>query len=210
MAESDNPSAVPEARPQERLDAAAFAARFEASARRFWIIAAGVVRDPNLADDVVQEAAMVAYERLEQYEPGTNFAAWMSRIIRFVGLNIMRRERRRSAHRMDAPVGDLAESHRVHEERHTVVRSDGSLDADQSHFDDRLLRALESISPVARACLLLRTVEGLTYAEISSLLHVPEGTAMSHVHRARQHLRNALDPRDEPAHIVHSGRERQS
>ena len=54
------------------------------------------------------------------------------------------------------------------------------------------MRALNSVSDIARACLLLRTIEQMEYAEISRLLAIPEGTAMSHVHRARQHLRERL------------------
>jgi RNA polymerase sigma-70 factor (ECF subfamily) len=51
---------------------------------------------------------------------------------------------------------------------------------------------LGDVGEVARACLLLRTLEGLEYAEISRLLEIPEGTAMSHVHRTRRYLRDRL------------------
>jgi RNA polymerase sigma factor (sigma-70 family) len=68
----------------------------------------------------------------------------------------------------------------------------GELPPDQEHFDDRVMRALRSVNEVARACLLLRTLEGLSYSEISRLLEIPEGTAMSHVHRTRMHLRECL------------------
>jgi RNA polymerase sigma-70 factor (ECF subfamily) len=54
------------------------------------------------------------------------------------------------------------------------------------------MRALRGVSEVARACLLLRTLEGMPYARISELLQIPEGTAMSHVHRTRQFLRERL------------------
>jgi RNA polymerase sigma-70 factor (ECF subfamily) len=70
----------------------------------------------------------------------------------------------------------------------------GQFEAVRDSFDDALARALDELSPVARACLLLRTTQGLAYNEISELLGVPEGTAMSHVHRARQSLRAALSP----------------
>ena len=50
-------------------------------------------------------------------------------------------------------------------------------------------------APMARACLLLRAVQDLDYSELSRLLGIPEGTAMSHVHRARNALRRALADR---------------
>ena len=59
-------------------------------------------------------------------------------------------------------------------------------------FDDEVLRALNSLSDDARICLMLRIVEKLTYQEISAYMKIPEGTAMSMVHRARTSLRNLL------------------
>ena len=63
----------------------------------------------------------------------------------------------------------------------------------EEQFDDQLLHALNQVSEVARCCLLLRVVEQLPYAEISELMEIPEGTAMSHVHRAKANLRKQLD-----------------
>lgn len=68
----------------------------------------------------------------------------------------------------------------------------GQLMADQDAFDDSLTRALGELGEMARACLLLRTIVELTYAEIAEVLGIPEGTAMSHVHRSRRTLREVL------------------
>ena len=54
------------------------------------------------------------------------------------------------------------------------------------------MAAMNRISAVARSCLLLRTLEGLPYSQIAQMLQIPQGTAMSHVHRARRHLREHL------------------
>ena len=67
---------------------------------------------------------------------------------------------------------------------------------------DAVLRSLAALEENARACLLMRTVLGLSYAEIARTLSIPEGTAMSHVHRARKAMRDQLksgqssDPRE--------------
>jgi len=61
-------------------------------------------------------------------------------------------------------------------------------------FDERLLAALSELGETARTCLLLKTVLELDYREIAALLEIPEGTAMSHVHRAREQLRERLRP----------------
>ena len=62
----------------------------------------------------------------------------------------------------------------------------------EESFDDEVLRALNSLSDDARICVMLRIVEKLTYKEISSYMEIPEGTAMSMVHRARTSLRKSL------------------
>ena len=72
------------------------------------------------------------------------------------------------------------------------VNGNGELAPDQSAFDDRVLAGLHELSEPQRACLLLRTVLDLSYREVASTLEIPEGTAMSHVHRARQTLREKL------------------
>ena len=68
----------------------------------------------------------------------------------------------------------------------------GELAAEQTLFDDAVVGALEEISETARACLLLRTCEQLSYAQIAEMLEIPAGTAMSHVHRAKTLMREKL------------------
>ena len=82
------------------------------------------------------------------------------------------------------------ENEPVHES--PIDRATGELKPLQNSFDDRVQTALEGIAPKARSCLLLRTVEGLSYKEISKLMDIPEGTAMNLVHRSKKKLRELL------------------
>ena len=175
-----------------------FASLFQHSARMLWTIAAGVLGSPSEADDVLQEACIQALGKLEQFERGTSFTAWMGRFVRNVARNHARRLLRRglvgtdggspleelpaAASRDDAPIDDA-----------------GCLQEDQASFDDRLMSELREIASVPRACLLLRTLLELSYAEISEALEIPEGTAASHVHRTRNLLKRRLS-RELPSH----------
>ncbi len=165
-----------------------FAAMFEERFRSLWAIALGVLGDASAAEDAVQEAAVVALRKLDQFQPGTSFVAWMGQIVRFVALN---RARRREAAPVEPETLDRTEG-KAAPPAPLTLGPRGQLDADQLHFDDRLAQGLKTLSETARACLLLRTVEGLDYEEISAALGIPPGTAMSHVHRARAQLRKAL------------------
>ncbi|MEO0965326.1 MAG: RNA polymerase sigma factor [Planctomycetota bacterium] len=165
--------------------------------RSLWLTAYGLLGDRHLADDAVQEAVMIAWAKREQFEPGSSFVAWTAQIVRHVASN-MRRRRHRQAH--DA--ADLSDSvparptppdPRLHRPREVP-------NADEAGFDDAVLAALATLEPIARACLLLRTVREHTYDEIARLLDIPANTAMSHVHRARQRMRRQLtDHQDSPA-----------
>jgi RNA polymerase sigma-70 factor (ECF subfamily) len=170
------------------LSPAEFADRFKASARLYWLVAAGVVRDASLADDVIQEAAIVALEKLDQFRPNSNLTAWMSQIVRNVAMNRARKEQRRRARSLDG-----SQARPGNEPVSPTIDAGASPGAGVGNdIDRRVLAALNEVGDAARACLLLRTIEGLDYAQIAALLEIPEGTAMSHVHRTRRFLRERL------------------
>lgn len=189
-----------------RLSREEFAREFGRSWRALWCLAAGVLNDRGAADDVVQQAAVTAIEHLDRFDPATNFLAWMSQIVRHAALNELRKTRRRRTTPTDpelldavtpqstsgvtaSPFNGSDESRRS---AATGVTGWGEVAVDQSQFDDRLLAALARLSAGARACLLLRVVVGLPYKELALVMDMPQGTAMSHVDRARRTLREAL------------------
>ena len=163
-----------------------FGSQFRASARVLWLIAVGIVGDTAEAEDVVQEAAMVAYRKLDQFQPGTSFRAWSGTIVRNVALNTLRSTRRRRD-----TLGALADNKTTR--ALSSMHGKGAIPAERV-LDSRVAEALADLGDVARACLLLRTVGELHYSEIATFLAIPEGTAMSHVHRARAFLRERLAP----------------
>lgn len=165
-----------------------FAALLNAAGRTLWCVAAAVTGDRDRASDVVQEAALVALGKLGEFDPETSFHAWMSQIVRYVALNDRRRAQRRAG-RADPRVLDAA---RAAPSERTEHRSLGALLSDKQAFDDAVNRALGTLDETARACLLMKIVLGLSYTDIARTLAIPEGTAMSHVHRARKAMRTAI------------------
>ena len=174
--------------PDAGLTAEEFGARFQTDARVLWTLAAGLLGDPTEAEDVCQEAFLAAYGKRQRFEPGTNFLAWMGRFVRNVATNELRKRARRQTASTDPVELDRGTAFEG-----TVARPEHEL-YDREEFDERLLAGLRELGEVPRACLLLRTLRELSYSEIAALLEVPEGTAMSHVHRARLALRAKLDP----------------
>jgi RNA polymerase sigma-70 factor (ECF subfamily) len=204
--DSADPAAGAPATPPDPARREEFARRFRASYRTFWTIAAGIVNDPGAADDVVQDAAVTALGKLDEFRPDSNFTAWMAQIVRYIALNTSRRGRRQPTAldpvAMDDSMSQQASQHpeasvpgvgSAGDWRGTpLVDAHGHLDLTHTPFDDRVMRALNSVSEIARACLLLRTIEGMNYDQIAQALSIPPGTAMSHVHRTRMLLRERL------------------
>ena len=180
-----------------------FAQRYEESRRTLWYIAAAILGDRTLAHDVVQEAAAIAMGKLTDFDKSTNFTAWMGQIVRFVALNEARgRQRRRTS--LTSP--EALSSGLVQGNPHP---SSSSLPAalpltDIEGFDDHVKSGLMSLDETARTCLILRIVHGMSYSEISHALSIPEGTAMSHVHRSRLALRDRLSAHADS--LIHAGK----
>ena len=177
--------------PGPGLNSEEFATRFAEASKALWYIAAGVLGGRSEADDVVQEAAVIGLRKLAEFDRGSNFAAWMGEIVRNIARNSARKQGRRQTAAVDPSVMDES---RAAEQTGAGVRlsARGDLIADDRNFDDRVLRALGTLDEIARVCLLLRVLGGLSYAEISRILGIPEGTAMSHVHRTKRALREQL------------------
>lgn len=181
------------------LTRAEFAREFELAAPALWCVAAGFTNDRATAEDIVQQSAVTALEHLDRFERSTNFLGWMARIVRNTAMNEVRKTKRRHTTPTDpelldgemsvASVGRAARS-----PRSMPLTTLAEIAPAQQELDDRLLAALQRLSPDARTCLLLRVLLDLPYRHISALLEMPQGTAMSHVDRSRRTLRELLEP----------------
>ena len=189
-----------------------FTRELERARRALWVVAAAVLGGRADAEDVVQDAAVIALGQLDRFTPGTSFQAWMGQIVRNVARNRARKQGRAA---MTMPEQEPMGATGGAEVRGAVgggrawaagggftsglsgggderVESGGRAKEGADGFDGRVARALEAVEETARVCLLLRTVAEMTYTQIAAITGVPETTAMSHVHRARRYLRERL------------------
>ncbi len=169
------------------LTPAEFSSRLVAVSRTLWLIAASVLGRREGAEDVVQESAVIGLQKIGEFQPETNFAAWMGGIVRNVARNAARKSHRRHTTSAD-PVTMDNSTPTPASARSTV----SAFEFDAAPFDRDVVAALNELEEVPRACLLLRTVRQMSYREIAAVLAIPEGTAMSHVHRARHAMRKRL------------------
>jgi RNA polymerase sigma-70 factor (ECF subfamily) len=166
-------------------------------------LARRLVRDPSIAEDVVQDA----YERACKYFAafrGGSGRAWLLQIVRNAAYSTLKAQRRRME----------------------VSLSSGTLAADEAGVDMDIpdsspgpeaalarrqdLAALDdalNALPVAwRECLILREVEELSYKEMARIMEVPIGTVMSRLSRARQALQREVVRDDQQGYVRKNGK----
>ncbi len=147
-------------------------------------VALRLSRAPGRAEELVQEATMKAYLHLDSFEKGTNFQAWIYRILVNAFLTEQRQKKRAPAALMDDAQVAAPEPH--------VETSAEAWPQASEDVSDEVKRAVDELPDLFRVPLLLATLGGLAYAEIADILKVPVGTVMSRIHRARTRLRGEL------------------
>ena len=150
----------------------------EAEIPRLRRFARYLLREPDRADDLVQDTLCRAIDRLSTWEQGTNLRAWLFIIMRNLYINGLRRARR------------TPDSVAVAEDD-AAMAVPGGQEARVAFID--LRSALQQLPEGQREILLLVVVEGFTYEEAAGILEVPLGTVRSRVARARTALRALLD-----------------
>jgi RNA polymerase sigma-70 factor (ECF subfamily) len=139
--------------------------------------------------DVVQEAILTAWRHFGRFEEGSNFRAWMFKIL----LNTLYRVNRRTGRHREVHVDSETMDAQQTLERETAWESILANPARVlESLDERVVRALEHLAAAERHCFLLRLLEDFSYKEIAEQLNLPLGTVMSHVYRARMKLRERL------------------
>jgi RNA polymerase sigma-70 factor (ECF subfamily) len=139
--------------------------------------------------DVLQETAMTAWREYPRFQAGTNFRAWVFRIMVNTVFTFNKRAgRERTVSDLDATSN--VEAALEHESEWALILEEPS--RLREVLDERLVQALDDLGPNERQCFLLCLLQGFSYKEITGMLDLPLGTVMSHVHRARMKLRERL------------------
>ncbi len=146
--------------------------------------------DHQLAEDVFQEVWIKVMRRIDSYEPGVaGFRAWLFRVAANASVDRVRRESRHQGLELDA--GEGAAGERRIDRLPSTDPGPERVGAGRLFARD-LADALRGLSEAQRSAILLRHQQGLSYAELSAVLGVPEGTAKTVVHRGVLALREQL------------------
>ena len=162
--------------------------RFETLTRphvaALWRVALRMTGDRDAADDLTQEACLRAYRAFDRFEEGTNYKAWLLRIMTNLCLDLLRR-RARSALVPFGEDGDHAPG--------VAPEADGpDAQLTRKRFREELACAMDNLSPEVRLVVSLALLKGLSYQEIAEIAGCPVGTVRSRLNRGRKQLQQDL------------------
>lgn len=156
-------------------------ARYE---RRVFSICLRMLRNPEIAADVAQDAFLRMYEGLSGFDGRSRFSTWAVRVT----LNCVYSHLRRERLRRHAPLPEASDPRNP---RSTEPTPEQRIELVGLRRD--VLGALGAIDLDARAIIVLRDLQGLDYADIAEVIGTPIGTVKSRLFRARAALREVLE-----------------
>lgn len=156
---------------------------------RLRIYALSLTRDPDRADDLVQQTVLSSLAGRRSFRPGTNFSGWLFRIERNEFISGLRRQRP-TVNLDDTVANTLSDAPR--QESGIVLRE--------------LTKAFRALPGTQRTALLLTAIEGHSHKRIAVHSGVPVGTVKSRIWRARATLRRLLADEGDDASLPRDSR----
>lgn len=144
------------------------------------IVALRFVKDTMEAEDVVQEAFIKAFSKIDQYRAEVTFGAWLKRIVVNRCIDVLKSKRQR-----------LVEL----EEHHLKVvdsKDDESWEVDDEITLEEVKSAILKLPEKYKYVVMLYLVEGYDHQEISEILGITEVASRTQLHRGKQKLQDKL------------------
>ena len=148
------------------------------------MVIVGLLRNPDDAMDVAQETFFRAYRKITSFQGQSSFYTWLYRIAVNISIDYQRRQKR-------SPLEFRESMDEVLEQQQEVAKDPFS-DVHDRELREKLVSAINDLTPEHKAVIVLRTLEGLSYKDIGEILGCSEGTVMSRLHYARKKLQDKL------------------
>ena len=169
-------------------DETAFEALVTAHEKRIYNLCRRLVGNPEDAAELTQEAFLNAWRGLARFQGESAFGTWLYRLASNACIDFLRKEKRRQGLSMTVSLEDEEERQvELPDERYTPEGALARTEARRA-----VAEGLERLTPEHRQVLVMREINGLSYAEICAVLGLEEGTVKSRIARARNALRKVL------------------
>jgi RNA polymerase sigma-70 factor (ECF subfamily) len=149
-----------------------------------------LTRNPVGAEDLVQDTYLRAFRFFHKFQKGTNFKAWIFRILMNTFIN-QYRKKSREPQKVDFDKVEFATEDSSAE--NVTQAWEGYDESSYTElYDDDIVTALEKLSDEFRMVVILADAEGFSYKEIADIIGHPIGTVMSRLSRGRKMLQSQL------------------
>lgn len=149
-----------------------------------------MTRNPQDAEDLVQETYLKAYKNFGSFTPGTNLKAWLYRIMTNTYINSYRKKQRRP---LETSADEVTDNQLYTSSSHDSTGLESAeVEALKAMPNSRISEALNALNEDYRMVVYYADVEGMAYKEIADVMGIPIGTVMSRLHRGRKQLRGML------------------
>jgi len=149
-----------------------------------------LTRSVTDAEDLLQDTYLKAFKYYERFSEGTNFKAWLFKIMKNTFINNYRRKK------VTPPQVDIDEVQEGLNDGFSDRLGEGMADPETElmavEVDRDVAAALKSLPHDYKMVVLLSDIQGYSYKEAAEILGVPVGTVMSRLYRARRMLEGAL------------------
>jgi RNA polymerase sigma-70 factor, ECF subfamily len=179
---------MPSTEPAQTTAMQAFALTCVPYQRELYGMALRITRNPDHAGDLVQETLLRAMVAHQSFLPGSNLRAWLLRILTNAFINGYRKRRRHHRLTTERP-GDALTA--LYGSDHDCAPDLGT-DLTENQLGDEVSSALGKLGAPYRDVVERADLRGERYRDIADSLHVPIGTVMSRLFRARRELEDEL------------------
>jgi RNA polymerase sigma-70 factor, ECF subfamily len=178
-----------------RGDVAAAGQLFGKYQNRIYNVVLKICSDPDDAAELTQEAFVKILENLGKFEGRSSFYTWAFRIAVNLTLNYCQRNAKLAVRSLDSEVEQCGG--RAKQALKELLSDDSSPDpetlAQNRELHEIAMAALNKLDEAQKAVLVLRDIEGMSYARIAEVLGINVGTVRSRLSRARAKLRDILE-----------------
>jgi RNA polymerase sigma-70 factor, ECF subfamily len=175
-------------------DSNAFRAIMQRHNRRLYRVARSIMHDDSEAEDVVQEAYVLAFSNLAKFRSESSLATWLTRITLNEALGRLRRRRPT----VDLSSLDLPNGAQVIPFPTMPSNEDPERNAAQREIRCIIERAIDELPEIFRVVFVMRDVEDMSIDETAAFLGLRPETVKTRLHRARKLLRQALSEKLAP------------